>query len=200
MKVARLALTALAVGVVAGALTALYGSARRRGVGQKVPDPAKTVDLVAYAGLWYEVGRYDNPFEAEYEGVTDHYTLAEDGDIQIKATLHKETADGPMREISSKAKIVAGSGNAKWKVSFFGPFYLGDYWVMDHADDYSWSIVGEPTGKLLWVMARAPHPGLDIWATLQRRVGELAYDWAKVRKVAQPQTSEPVDASYQGES
>ncbi len=44
---------------------------------------------------------------------------------------------------AGKAKVVEGSNNTKLKVSFFGPFYLGDYWILDHADDYSWSIVGE---------------------------------------------------------
>ncbi|CAM3160260.1 lipocalin family protein [Asticcacaulis taihuensis] len=186
MKVAKLALTGLLVGVAAGTVAALYSSSRRRAENQKVPDPSKAVDLNAYAGLWYEVGRYENPFEAGYEGVTDHYALTEEGDIKIQATLHKDTADGPERKIPSKAKVVPGSGNAKWKVSFFGPFYLGDYWVMDHAEDYTWTIVGEPTGKLLWVMTRDPHPVLEIWSVLQRRVAELGYNWANVRKVAQP--------------
>ena len=37
----------------------------------------------------------------------------------------------------------------------FGPFY-GDYWVLDHADDYSWSIVGDPSGRYLWILSRQP--------------------------------------------
>lgn len=186
MKLARIVITGLMVGVAAGAAATLYSNSKRRAAGQKVPDPVKSVDLEAYAGLWHEVGRYENPFEEGYEGVTDQYKLGADGHIQIMATLHKDTADGPERKIASKGKIVPGSGNAKWKISFFGPFYLGDYWIMDHADDYTWTIVGEPSGKLLWVMTRSPHPDLDIWSVLQRRVTELGYDWGKVRKVNQP--------------
>jgi CheY-like chemotaxis protein len=30
---------------------------------------------------------------------------------------------------------------------------------MDHADDYSWSIVGEPSGRYLWLLHRDPLPG-----------------------------------------
>ena len=30
----------------------------------------------------------------------------------------------------------------------------GDYWVLDHADDYSWSIVGEGSGRYLWLLSR----------------------------------------------
>ena len=194
MKIGRLTIAGLVLGLVGGASAAAYMSSKRRAAVQKVPNPAKPVDLQAYAGLWYEIGRYDNPFEAGYEGVTDFYTLGDDGDIRIMASLRKASADGPERKIPSKAKIVPESGNAKWKVSFFGPFYLGDYWIMDRADDYSWTIVGEPSGKLLWVMTRSPHPDLETWSVLQRRVGELGYDWGKVLKVAQllePDISEP---------
>jgi len=174
------------LGVAAG--LAWLASRPRTSNHSKVPEPAKPVDLHAYAGLWYEVGRYDNPFEAEYEGVTDHYVIDDDGNIDIMATLHKGAADGPECKIPSKAKIVPGSGNAKWKVSFFGPFYLGDYWVMDRADDYGWTIVSEPKGKLLWVMTRDPHPALEIWEKLEERVTQLGFNWARVKKVGQPFT------------
>ena len=51
--------------------------------------------------------------------------------------------------IAGPRSVIAGSGNAKLKVSFFGPFYIGDYWVLDHDPDYQWSIVGEPRGRFL---------------------------------------------------
>ncbi|MGN6210420.1 lipocalin family protein [Asticcacaulis sp.] len=187
MKISKSTLAGLLIiggGAIAGA--AILASRPRTTRRPNVPEPAKPVDLHKYAGLWYEVGRYDNPFEAEYEGVTDHYTVTDAGEIDIVATLHKDVADGPERTIPSRAKIVPGTGNSKWKVSFFGPFFLGDYWIMDRADDYSWSIVSEPKGKLLWVMARDPHPALEIWARLQERVGQLGFNWAKVKKVSQP--------------
>ncbi|MGH1558310.1 lipocalin family protein [Caulobacter segnis] len=34
----------------------------------------------------------------------------------------------------------------------------GDYWVLDHADDYSWSIVGEGSGGILWLLSRRACP------------------------------------------
>jgi apolipoprotein D and lipocalin family protein len=185
---------ALAFGIGAALGAAYLASRPRTSKHPVVPEPAKAVDLTAYAGLWYEVGRYDNPFEAAFEGVTDHYTLTDGGEIDIMATLHEGAADGPKKRIPSKAKIVPGSENAKWKISFFGPFYLGDYWIMDRADDYSWTIVSEPKGKLLWVMSRVPHPALDVWERLQDGVTQLGFNWGKVKKVAQPTEGKPVSA------
>ena len=62
-------------------------------------------------------------------------------------TCRQGAVDGPAKVSEGKAKIADpdghGATNANLKVSFFGPFFFGDYWVLDHADDYSWSIVGE---------------------------------------------------------
>lgn len=38
----------------------------------------------------------------------------------------------------------------------FLPFTWGDYWVIDLAPDYSWVLVGAPSRKYLWILARTP--------------------------------------------
>ena len=72
------------------------------------------------------------------------------------------------------------------KVSFFGPFYVGDYWVLARAEDYSWSIVGEPSGRYLWLLSRTPHPSPDVRDAILRRTRELGYDLSMVRETRQP--------------
>ena len=84
-----------------------------------------------------------------------------------------------------RARVVAGSQNAKLKVSFFGPFFLGDYWVLDHADDYAWSIVGEPSGRYLWLLCRAPDPSAETRAAVLARAQELGYDTDLIRPTMQ---------------
>ena len=74
---------------------------------------------------------------------------AKTGLLSIVNSCRTGGVNGAFRSSEGKAKIVPESNNAKLKVSFFGPFYVGDYWVLDHADDYTWSIVGEPSGKYL---------------------------------------------------
>ena len=86
---------------------------------------------------------------------------------------------------NGKAKIVDGSNNAKLRVSFFGPFY-GDYWVLDRAEDYSWSIVGEPSGRYLWLLHRKPQPGAVTITQMRSRAAELGYDLSLLRMTQQP--------------
>jgi apolipoprotein D and lipocalin family protein len=105
----------------------------------RVPQPSKAVDLQQYLGRWYEIARYEQRFERGCQGVTADYSLGANGRIDVLNRCRAAT--DKWSEARGVARIVEGSSNAKLKVSFFRPFY-GDYWVLDHADDYSWSIVG----------------------------------------------------------
>lgn len=180
MKIARIASIAL----IAGAALTLGACAtlQRGPVGNAaVPQPAKPVDLNRYAGLWYEIGRYENGFERGCEGVTAQYTVRDDGLVGVLNTCRQGAVDGPEKISEGKAKIVEGSENAKLKVSFFGPFYVGDYWVLDRADDYSWSIVGEPSGRYLWLLSRTAQPSTQTRETILNRTRALGYDLTLVR-------------------
>jgi apolipoprotein D and lipocalin family protein len=156
----------------------------KRGNAQ-VPQPARPVDLDRYTGRWYEFARYENRFEKACEYVTADYVKRSDGLIGVTNTCRAGGVDGPMRIAEGRAKIVPDSGDAKLKVSFFGPFYLGNYWVLDHADDYSWSIVGEPSGRYLWILTRAERPAPALSDLLISRVLELGYDTAMLRQTRQ---------------
>jgi apolipoprotein D and lipocalin family protein len=148
------------------------------------PQPAKAVELDRYLGKWYEVARYDMRFEKGCEGVTAEYSKRPDGLIRVLNTCRQGAVDGPVKVAEGKAKVVDPATNAKLKVSFFGPFFC-DYWVMDHADDYSWSIVGEGSGKYLWLLSRKPPTDADR-AALTARAKALGYDVTMLRPTKQP--------------
>ncbi|WP_372785535.1 lipocalin family protein [Phenylobacterium sp.] len=148
-----------------------------------VPQPAKPVDLKRYAGLWYEMARYENRFERNCDAVTAAYRALPNGMIEVLNSCHKGFVGGPLKVAKGRAKLVAGSQDAKLKVSFFGPFF-GDYWVLDHADDYSWSIVGEPSGRYLWILTRAAKPDAATRDILLSRVKTLGYDVRLIRLTA----------------
>ena len=172
------------IALVVGAAVALSACAtlQRGPVGNAaVPQPTKAVDLNRYAGLWYEIGRYENGFERDCEGVTARYTVREDGIVEILNTCRQDSVTGPSKSSSGKAKVVEGSENAKLKVSFFGPFYVGDYWVLDRADDYSWSIVGEPSGRYLWLLTRRARPSDETREAIMNRARDLGYDLSLLR-------------------
>jgi apolipoprotein D and lipocalin family protein len=168
--------------LAAVALTAIAAAACVGGPSgnRSPPQPAKAVDLDRYAGLWYEAARYDMRFEKGCDGVTAEYSKRPDGLIRVVNTCHEGGPTGPVKVSEGKAKVADPASKAKLKVSFFGPFFVGDYWVLDHADDYSWSIVGEGSGRYLWLLTRKPPTPAEL-KTLTDRAKAMGYDTAMLR-------------------
>jgi len=171
----------IATGVAAAAIGGLFlysRASRPPVINAKVPQPAKPVDLARYAGKWFELARHENRFQKGMDAVTAEYSLEKDGKVAILNSGHR--SGEKERSVSEGHAIVADEETgAKLKVSFFGPLYTGDYWVLDHGDDYDWSIVGEPSGRYLWVLSRVPHPAPETLQMLRERVESLGYDrWA----------------------
>jgi len=59
------------------------------------------------------------------------------GLVGVLNTCRQGGVDGPVKTVEGRARVAPDSGDARLIVSFLGSFYLGDYWVLDHADDYS---------------------------------------------------------------
>lgn len=177
----------LALSLFAGSALLLSGCATvfsRHPVGNAaVPQPAKPVDLQRYLGKWYELARYEQGFQKDCDGVTAEYALKDDGAISVLNRCRKP--DGTIDDAKGTAKIVDPATNAKLKVSFFEPFY-GDYWILDHADDYSWAIVGEGSGRYLWLLNRQAVPGQAALDAQIARARALGYDVSMLRITRQP--------------
>ena len=179
-SIARIA----AVGVAAFALSACASLLSRHPVGNRaVPQPARSVELDRYLGRWYEIARYEQGFQKGCQGVTADYALRPDGSISVVNRCRKP--GGKISEARGRAKIVDRATNAKLKVSFFGPFY-GDYWILDRGDDYQWAIVGEPSGRYLWLLNRKAVPAKAEVDGLIDRAAALGYDTSMLLRTRQP--------------
>jgi apolipoprotein D and lipocalin family protein len=100
---------------------------------------------------------------------TAEYSLRPDGLIRVLNTCHKGSPEGRVRTAEGTAKrLFQTRATRSSRCPFFGPFFFGDYWVLDHAEDYSWSIVGEPSGKYLWLLCREATPAEPVKASLLR--------------------------------
>jgi apolipoprotein D and lipocalin family protein len=171
--VARLTVAALAL-LVAG--LGVIAAVPRPGRRLPPPKPRKPVDLDRYLGKWYEFARYPAWFERGREGVTADYSLRPDDLIRVVNSGHQGDPLGPLRWAVAKARPLPGSGNTKLKIAFFGPFFWGDYWILDHAEDYTWSIVGEGSRRYLWILTRDPVPSPELRALVLARVQSFGYD------------------------
>jgi len=161
------------------------------------PPVAASVELPAYLGLWYEIARFPNRFEDHCQAVTAEYARRDDGLLSVVNACRKGALDGEIDRAEGRARIVEGSNNAKLKVSFFGPFWA-DYWVLDRAEDYSWSLVGEPEGRYLWILARTPQIDDALLQDLLSRLEGMGYNTDALYFTPQPDMAP--DAEPEAES
>jgi apolipoprotein D and lipocalin family protein len=126
------------------------------------PQTVQSVDLQRYTGLWYELARMPVPFQKDNEQATAEYTLNQKGTVDLINTAI--APDGSTRSVTGTAVPVDASNNTKLKVTidnFFAKLFgsppdYGNYWVLKLADDYSIALVGSPSRKALWLLARTP--------------------------------------------
>jgi apolipoprotein D and lipocalin family protein len=112
------------------------------------------VNLQNYLGQWYEIARLPRFFQRHCVSDTVAlYRARTDKAIDVVNTCR--TKDGDIQQVRGLAEPVAGSGNAKLEVTILPPFSV-DYWIIGLAPDYSWSVVGSPSRKSLWILARTP--------------------------------------------
>lgn len=137
------------------------------------------VDLQRYSGQWHEIARYPNWFQRHCSrSVTAEYIPQKDGSIKVINKCLQ--ADGSTEQAIGRATVVPNSGNAKLKVSFFGPF-TGDYWIIGlDQENYQWAVVGHPSHKYLWILSREPKLSSRTYADILTIVRKEGYDSEKL--------------------
>jgi apolipoprotein D and lipocalin family protein len=120
-----------------------------------------SVDLVRYAGTWYEIARLPMWFQRHCVDSKAVYTVRSDGQVGV----HNEcmTDDGGLAEADGVATVVDTKTNARlmvvfdnWFARLFGSSREGNYWILDLDPEYRTVLVGTPDRRYLWILARAP--------------------------------------------
>jgi apolipoprotein D and lipocalin family protein len=150
------------------------------------PAPTKPVELQRYVGRWYEIARVPNRFErgSDCDAPTADYQQDAKGAVTVVQTCHKASPAGPQKVYHASAQILDPGVNAKFKLTFF-LVLSKEYWVLDHAQDYKWAIVGDPTGKYLWLFSRQPALPAGLKDALLDRAKALGYDIGRLEFPAQ---------------
>ncbi len=153
--------------------------------------PVPSVDLVRYAGTWFEIARFPNRFQEKCTGdVTASYTVLEDGTIQVVNRCRKE--DGTFDEAEGKARRKSEEEpSSKLEVRFapaflsFLPFVWADYWVIDLAPDYSYAVVSGPSREYLWILSRSPIMEQARYDEILDRLRVQSFDVSRLVKTKQ---------------
>ena len=161
---------------------------------KKEKAPLRTVpsiDLSRYAGVWYEIARLPNSFQDKCAGeVSAEYSLLENNRIKVVNQCRK--ADGQITKAEGVARLADKDGpTSQLKVRFapsflsFLPFVWGDYQIIELADDYTHSVVGEPARKYLWILSRTPQMDDRTFTKLTEAAAAQGFDVSKLVRTRQ---------------
>lgn len=140
--------------------------------------PVRTLDLTRYLGLWHEIAHVPLFFERNcLNDVTATYTQNPDGTVRVSngcctlsGTRDSSTGVARTTKVPGALKVTFVPQWLRWL-----PPVWADYWVIDIDPDYRWSLVGGPTSKYLWVLAREPSVTTATFNNLTARAASRGY-------------------------
>ncbi len=147
-----------------------------------------SVDVAQYMGLWYEIARYPTSFQKDCEGTTAEYTLREDGRVDVLNTCRFGTKDGEPRSADAVARVMDGSNGARIFVNFAPiplPAGRGNYWIIHLDEAYQHALVGEPSGRFLWMLSRTPTVTPEVREELNAAAVAAGYDLSLLKETEQ---------------
>jgi apolipoprotein D and lipocalin family protein len=161
-------------------------------VGAEPPRPVERVDLERYMGLWYEIAVIPNFFQRSCaRDTTADYALREDGLVSV--TNRCVQAAGKADQAQGVARVVDPLSKARLEVSFVSllgfQLFWGDYWVVGLGKDYDYALIGTPSRRWGWILARDPHPPearVQAWLAELKRQGYDPADFVRTPQSASP--------------
>lgn len=139
----------------------------------------KTVSLVRYMGLWFEIAKGVGSDE-ECTNTTTYYTLKKDGDIRaLKKCV--VSSDHSVNLEDSQLFVEDKVTNTKMKFQIWGPFYE-DYWILYLDQDYQYALIGSPSRKYLSILSRSSTLEDTIYQQLLNIAKNKGFDISKIEK------------------
>jgi apolipoprotein D and lipocalin family protein len=150
--------------------------------------PVRTVEhveLPRYMGDWYVIAEIPNLAEKHCVDSVESYAVRADGKIENWFSCRKTAFDAPMKRVTSATISIADtSTNASWHLRFFKLITV-DYVILDLDPNYQWVMVGHPSRRWGWILARSTTLPDPLYQSILARTQSQEYDPAKFVKVPQ---------------
>lgn len=169
-------LSALALSAALAAATAASAAA---------PQPSKPVAASFYSGRWYEIARVPNMGQRDCQapmtqfsplgGKGDVAFISSTGEFAVNQVCRKGSPGGAAKTFNTRGRILPGTRNAKFEMTFLGGMKKQEYWVLDCAGDGSWAIMATPGGNYVWLLSRRPVMTEAAKAAAVARIRALGY-------------------------
>jgi len=146
----------------------------------RAPAPVRAVDLDRfYSGRWLEIARLPMRLTDGCVAGATNYVVVSSTRVDVRDTCQVDTPQGREKAIGGRGEILDPGMNTKLRVRYLAGFVTWDYWVLDHAEDYSWFISADPTFDKLWIYTREV-PGPAELQALVARAAAFGYDVSRL--------------------
>ena len=146
----------------------------------RAPAPVRAVDLDRfYAGRWLEIARLPMGLTDGCVAGATNYVVVNPTRVDVRDTCQVGSPQGREKAIGGRGEVLDPGMNAKLRVRYLGGLITWDYWVLDHAEDYSWFISADPSFDKLWIYTREV-PDAAGRRALVARAAALGYDVSRL--------------------
>jgi apolipoprotein D and lipocalin family protein len=151
------------------------------------PATVAEVDLDRLMGTWFEVARLPN-LEADGFGqrgvdVTATYEKRADGTISVQTVSYNANARMRRTEVNGTVRPT-NPGQSQLLLTFYRVI-RGRLWIIGLDHDYRWALMGTPSRRRLWLIARSPRLAQADYDRAMAIAAGQGYDVARVRPTPQ---------------
>lgn len=146
--------------------------------------PVPKLDLPRFMGDWRVIANI--PYFAEKDCVDsiESYALRPDGKIDNWFRFRKKSFEAPQQKMTALAWVHDRESQAEWRVRFFGLITV-KYFVLEVDPAYQWTVIGHPSRKYGWIMARGKTLPDETYEKILARLPKHGYDPAQFKRVPQ---------------
>ena len=141
------------------------------------------VDIDRFMGDWYVIAIIPNFIEKHAMNGIESYKLLDDDRVKIDYRF-TDSRTGKVKHMQPKGWIYNKDSNSEWRVQFFWPFKF-PYLIIDLAEDYSYTVIGVPNKKFVWIMSRKPEIPDETYEKILLQLKSVGYDTDKIVKMPQ---------------
>ena len=142
------------------------------------------VDLERFMGDWYVIANIPTFIEKNATNAIESYSMTDNGKIKTVFTFFHESPTGEKKTYKPTGFIYNKETNAEWRMQFIWPFKM-PFYIIDLDKKYSYTVIGIPSRKYVWIMARDSIMPEDVYDKIINNLELIGYNISKIKKVTQ---------------
>ncbi len=138
------------------------------------------VDLHRYVGKWYTIASFPQLIAPLAHNTIVEYKLTNKGNLKVSKSFKSISRIVEDIILHGTAFIQENSNNAKLRIQYLWPF-TDTSWVIDLADDYSYTVLSNPARTSLTILSRNLKMDSAIYSAILDRIKNMGFNIERLR-------------------